>query len=253
MFKIFPAVLTLIFIFAGVLSASGNSLTVVAAANLSFVIAELKEDFINLNPGSEITVITGSSGNFTAQIIAGAPFDIFLSADREFPEKVRKAGFAANEPVVYASGRLALFSVKKYDLTNGLSFLKGKDVQRIAIANPAVAPYGRASIESLSNSGLLADVSNKFVFTENILQAAQVTLTAADTGFIALSLVYDPAIKDYNKEGIYWIEVDPGLYTKIEQSMVILKHGSGNPLAEKFFNYMLSEGAVRILKKYGYR
>jgi len=80
-----------------------------------------------------------------------------------------------------------------------------------------------------------------------------VTLTAADTGFIALSLVYDPAIKDYNKEGIYWIEVDPGLYTKIEQSMVILKHGSGNPLAEKFFNYMLSEGAVRILKKYGYR
>ena len=230
-----------------------ESLTVAAAANLSGVISELKDTFAASHKDVKIEVITGSSGKFTMQVLSGAPFDVFLSADMENPQKLKDAGFAENGPAQYAQGRLVMFTVKDINLSEGLAIAVSTDVAKISIADPALAPYGKATIEALEKSGVLKEAQGKFVTAGNISEVVTQTINGADLGFTALSLMYSEGIKKYNVEGKYWVEVDKSLYAPIRQGIAILKHGKDNTAAKAFYDFILSKTARGIFVKYGYR
>jgi molybdate transport system substrate-binding protein len=225
---------------------------VAIAANLATVIDELTADFAKDNKDVNIVVIPGSSGKLTSQILSGAPYDVFLSADTEYPVKIKDAGFAACEPAVYASGKLILFTTLKMDLSGGITVTARDSVKKVALANPKTAPYGRAAMAALEKAGIMEAVKGKLVYAENISAVAQYVMTSADVGFLAKSIIFDSGLKKFNVEGVYWVDVDPSLYPKIEQSMVILKKGADNAAAKDFFDYMLSDRAKNIMRRYGY-
>jgi molybdate transport system substrate-binding protein len=251
--KICLLIIAVIFLSAApVFPAEAPVLRVAIAANLSTVINDLKADFARDNKDVKFVIIPGASGKLTSQILSGAPFDIFLSADAEYPQKIKDAGLAAFGPEVYACGRLVLFTTLKMGLSAGISVTAQDSVKRIAIANPKTAPYGRAAVAALDKSGLTDAVKGKLVYAENISAVAQYVMTSAEIGFVAKSVVFDRELKDFNKEGVFWVDVDPALYPKLEQAMVILKRAGNNPAAKLFYDYMLSDRARDIMKNYGY-
>jgi molybdate transport system substrate-binding protein len=252
--KIMVLFLLAVSIFASVpvFSADAAVLKVAIAANLLTVIDELKADFAKDNKDVNIVVIPGSSGKLASQILSGAPYDVFLSADTEYPVKIKDAGFAACEPAVYASGKLILFTTLKMDLSGGITVTARDSVKKVALANPKTAPYGRAAMAALEKAGIMEAVKGKLVYAENISAVAQYVMTSADVGFLAKSIIFDSGLKKFNVEGVYWVDVDPSLYPKIEQSMVILKKGADNAAAKDFFDYMLSDRAKNIMRRYGY-
>lgn len=244
--KIFLLIIVL-FHFSAQIFAQG--LQVAIAANLQPVIKELGRDFKN-KTGIIIEPITGASGNLTSQIKNGAPFDVFLSADMSFPEKLFREGFATRKPVVYARGSLIICSNQDIGFENWERRLLTGRVKKIAIANPAIAPYGKAAEEALKKRGILDDIAEKIVRGESISQVdTYITTGVADVGFTTLAFVANPA----SKTVLYWAVIDPKLYSPIEQGMVMLKHGTANANAEKFYEYMLSRSAKSILEKYGYK
>jgi len=226
-------------------------LRVAAAGNLSFMLKDLQKPFHKANPGVSLQFITASSGKLTMQIENGAAFDIFLSADMVFPERLFQKGLAVGAPVEYARGVLILFTRTGFSPGEGLDLLKRKNLSRVAIASRKLAPYGRAAFEVLDKIRPL-HISDKLVIAPNIMQAAQYVLHGADAGFIARSALSSPAMKKWDRQGFYWIKVDPGLYRPISQGMVLLKRKEKNEYAEKFFRYMLSSEAKKIMKRYGY-
>jgi len=229
-------------------SVSAQNLRVATAANLQSVIKVLGADF-KKKTGITIEPIVGSSGNLTTQISNGAPFDVFLSADMSFPEKLFKTGFALNKPVVYASGSLIICSTKDLGFDNWERLLLTPAVKKVAIANPAIAPYGKAAIEALKLKGDYSEIQSKIVQGESIAQVnTYISTGAVDVGFTTQAFVKD--VK--GKQIIYWNVIDPKTYPPIQQGMVILKHAEGNAEAEKFYQYILSADAKKILKEYGY-
>jgi molybdate transport system substrate-binding protein len=229
--------------------AAAQTLKVAAAANLQGVMAALKADY-KQQTGISIDPIVGSSGKLVAQIRAGAPFDVFLSADMSFPEALHKEGLSTGAPVVYAYGSLIICSNRNIGFENWPRALLTSRVKKIAIANPAIAPYGKAAQDILLKKGILNNVKNKIVYGESISQVnTYITTGVVQIGFTTLALVNDPA----NKTPLFWKLVDPKLYMVIKQGMVILKRAANNPRAEKFCRYVLSPGAKRIFEKYGYR
>jgi molybdate transport system substrate-binding protein len=229
-----------------------EQLTVAVAANLSGVINELKDTFNVTHKDIEINVIASSSGKIAMQVLSGAPFDVFLSADMESPQKLKDAGFSEKDPVQYAQGRLVIFTLRDVDLTKGISVTTSTDVIKVSIADPNLAPYGKATIEALRKYGILEKVQDKFVTANTISEVVTQTVNGADIGFTALSLMYSDGIKKYNVEGKYWVEVDRSLYSPIRQGMVILKHGKDKPEAKAFYDFVLSKPARKVFKRYGY-
>ncbi len=232
------------------LSAGGfaQSIKVAAAANLQSVIKVLQADF-KKRTGIEIEPIVSSSGNIVAQIRNGAPYDVFLSADMTFPETLFKEGLSTKKPVVYAQGSLIICSNQNIGFENWERMLLTERVKKIAVANPAVAPYGKAADEALQHKGILDDVKPKIVTGESISQVnTYITTGVADVGFTTQALVKDAA----NKTSLYWKIVDPKLYSPIEQGMVLLKRAESNTTAVKFYEYILSPAARAIFKEYGY-
>jgi molybdate transport system substrate-binding protein len=228
--------------------AFAQNIKVAVAANLQAVIKALGQDF-KQKTGIAIEPIVGASGNLTAQVRNGAPFDVFLSADMEFPETLFKEGFSAKKPVVYAQGSLVICSVQDIGFENWERALLTARINKIAIANPAIAPYGRAANEVLKKRGVLDNVQSKIVIGESISQVnTYITTGVADVGFTTQALVKDPN----NKTKLYWEVIDPKLYAPIEQGIVLLKHGESNENATRFFEYVLSPAAKAILKDYGY-
>jgi molybdate transport system substrate-binding protein len=226
-----------------------QNLKVAVAANLQSVMKVLRKDF-KQRTGIEIEPIGGSSGNLAAQIRNGAPYDLFLSADMNFPEVLFKEGFSKKKPVVYAQGSLIICSNQDIGFENWERLLMTERINQIAIANPAIAPYGKAAEEALRRKGIYADIESKIVFGESISQVnTYITSGVVEVGFTTQSLVKDAA----NKTRLYWLAVDPKIYAPIEQGMVLLKHGAGNADAEKFYQYILSPAARAIFKEYGYR
>ena len=228
-----------------------GEINIAVAANISYVIEKIKEEFNKTNPNTKVQVTIGSSGKLTAQIKNGAPFNIFMSADMNFPESLYEEKIAITKPVIYAQGALALFSPKKLDFSKGINLLLDDNITKIAIANPKTAPYGEATIEALKNVNLEDKVKSKFVFAESISQTVAYTTTAADVGFIAKSSLYDEKMKDY-KENIDWITVDSKLYTPINQGIVIIKNAQDNSEVKAFYDFILSQKAKEIFEKYGY-
>jgi molybdate transport system substrate-binding protein len=226
-----------------------QNVRVATAANLQSVIEVLQKDF-KQKTGIGIEPIIGSSGKLVAQISNGAPFDVFLSADMNFPEALYKGGFATKQPVVYAKGSLIICSSQNIGFENWERLLLTARVKKIAIANPAIAPYGKAAEEVLKYKGILDEVKSKAVYGESISQVnTYITTGVADVGFTTQSL-----IKETNpKMVLYYKVIAPKYYKPILQSMVLLKHGAGNPDAEKFYWYILSPAAKSIFASYGYR
>ncbi len=230
-------------------SSFAQSLKIATAANLQSIIEVLQKDF-KQKTGIDIEPIVGSSGNLVAQIRNGAPFDVFLSADMDFPETLFKAGLSTKAPVVYALGSLIICSNQDIGFENWERTLLTRRIKKVAIANPASAPYGLAAVTLLKKDGILDNIKSKTVYGESIAQVnTYITTGVVDVGFTTQALVKDPA----NKTKLYWKAINPKTYAPIRQGMVILKHAGNSPQAEKFYQYILSAGAKRIFEQYGYR
>jgi len=226
----------------------GQNLKVATAANLQSVIGVLQKDF-KQKTGIEIEPIVGSSGSLVAQMHNGAPFDVFLSADMSFPQKLFDDGLSVSAPVVYAFGSLVICSTQDLGFENWERILLTPRIKKIAIANPTIAPYGLAAQEALQHKGIYNDIKGKLVNGESISQVnTYVTTAAVEVGFTTQSLVKDPA----NKTKLYWQAIDPKIYSPIEQGMVVLKSNANKVNADKFYKYMQSADAKKILEEYGY-
>jgi molybdate transport system substrate-binding protein len=238
---------------AAVAAPAKTRLVVAAAANLGSVADNLKAAFNAVHPGIEVDFVLGSSGALATQIENGAPFHVFMAADTGFPDRIVKAGLASGAAKIYARGKLALFSVKPRDFSAGLALLAAPDVERIAIANPETAPYGSASVQALRAAGLWDSVKGKIVTAQNIAQAVQYALTAADLGFVNKSALYTKDLAAYaDKEGINWIEVDPSTHDPIDQAFVVLKTAGDDPAAAAFAAFLGSEPARKVFLAAGY-
>jgi molybdate transport system substrate-binding protein len=225
-------------------------ITAAVAANVQFAMEELKADF-RKSTGIEVKTAYGSSGKLTSQIKNGAPFDLFISADMDFPDSLHKWGYALEKPKPYAYGKLVLWTLKDLDLERGLAVLMDSAVTKVALADPKRAPYGREALKALQRSGLYAGMFSKLVYGENISQVSQYILTGnAEIGFNAKSVVLADEVQGKGK----WKEVDSALYDKIAQGAVVCKYGwENNPgLSAKFFAYLYSDSARSIFSKYGY-
>ncbi|WP_170019702.1 molybdate ABC transporter substrate-binding protein [Campylobacter sp. RM16190] len=228
---------------------NAGEINVFAAANVTYAFDELKAEFAKTNPDTKVTVTLGGSGALTTQIKNGAPADVFMAANMKFVENLDEAGFSATRPIVYAQGALALFSIRDIDFTKGIKAVEG--LKAVAIALPESAPYGKASIEALKKDGIFDKVEKNIIYTKSISEALSSALSAADAGFIAASAMYDPKMAKY-KEGKNFILVNPDLYTPIDQGVILLKRGENNPEAKAFYDFILSEKAKEIFRKFGY-
>lgn len=229
-----------------------NAPRVAAAANLNTVLDDITAQF-ERERGSRVEVVFGASGVLTRQIQDGAPFELFLSADEEFPKKLAASGLTRDEGVVYAVGRLAIFAPKGSPLSvderlDGLARLAKADrITRFAIANPVVAPYGKAAEAVLRKRGLLDAIRPRLIFGDTIAQAAQFATTGnAVGGLIAYSIALDPQFASRGTSALIPEEDHPPL----RQRMVVLKRAG--PVSQQFYEYLLGNTARVIFKKHGY-
>lgn len=228
------------------ISLQAQTVKIAAAANLRFILEEIKAKYEKLNPKINIVLNMGSSGALSQQITNGADFDIFMAANKIYPEKLKAQGIVSGEVKTYAFGKLVIWS-NILDVSKGIDILTDKSVNRIAIAKPELAPYGDRAIECLKYYHLLDKVKDKIVYADNISQAAQFAQTGnAEIGFLALSLVMGPEMK-----GSYFI-LDTKSYKPVEQAMVLIKSWQSKPEAAKFMKYVLSTECKPFFTKYGF-
>jgi molybdate transport system substrate-binding protein len=226
--------------------------TIAAASNLNFALTEVAERFAR-DRGERVALVFGASGTLTRQIQDGAPFELFLAADEEFPNRLAAAGLTRDSGAVYAVGRLVVFAPTGSPLVvderlDGLRALIGAGgVRRFAIANPDVAPYGRAAEAVLRAQGLWDGLKPNLVLGDTIAQAAQFATTGnAVGGIIAYSLVLGPGFAD---RGTYALLAGAD-HPPLRQRMVLLKRAG--PIAERFYQYLQRADAQAILSRYGF-
>ncbi len=225
-----------------------NEVKVAIAANMSYSINELMSSFNKKYPNIKVLPIISGSGNLTAQIKNGAPYDIFMSANMKYPQNLYEAKLTATKPKVYAQGKLALVSRKIKNLSN-LNILVDKKIENIALANPNLAPYGAASLEVLKNLKIYEKVKNKIIYGQNVGQTFTYALNVTSVGFVASSALHSPKLKGVK---LFSKEIDTKLYTPINQGIVMLKRAEKNLHVKTFYDFVLSEKAKKIFKKYGY-
>jgi molybdate transport system substrate-binding protein len=220
--------------------------SVAVAANFTEPAKEIAAAF-KAKTGNTATLSFGSSGQFYTQISHGAPFEVFLSADAERPQKAEAEGFAAPKArFTYAVGRLVLYSKTAGLVDNAAAVLKGGKFEKIAIADPAAAPYGLAAVQTMTKLGLYDRLKPKIVQGSSITQAYQFVDTgAAELGFVALSQVIN------QPGGSRWV-VPARYHAPIDQQAVLLKTGQDNPAAKAFMTFLKSPAAIAIIKRYGY-
>ena len=231
-------------------SADAQTITVAVAANMKDAFTEISTAF-KATGKSELRVVYGSSGNFTAQILNGAPFSLLISADEYFPLELYKRGMTLDTGSIYAIGKLAIIikNSSNMKLANNKTEIARAIMKanKVAIAKPDVAPYGKAALEYLKVEGLWDLAKDKLVYGDNIGIATTYVLTgAADIGFTALSLAKSTEVsKETN-----FILLNPSLYEPIKQRMVLIK---GAPQeAIDLYQFMQGSKAKSILDKYGY-
>jgi molybdate transport system substrate-binding protein len=245
------AIAALLFLAWPAAKAQEREIRVAAAADLKFAMAELATRF-EKQSATKMDVTYGSSGNFFSQIQNGAPFDLFFSADIKYPQKLAAAGLAESETLYeYAVGRIVIWvpSETKIDIARqGWRALLDPSVQKIAIANPEHAPYGRAAVASLQQAGIYEQVKAKLVYGENISQAAQFVQSGnAQAGIVAMSLALSPGMKN----GKYW-PIPAYMHPAIEQGVVLLKGASNKDAARAFLDYVQSEAGRAVLTSFGF-
>ncbi len=225
---------------------------IAVAANMSAAMPAIVDAFAQ-STGRSVKIAYGSSGNFRRQIAQGAPFQLFLSADEEYAEALAKDGHAENAGAVYAVGRLAFYVPQgsPIGIDNklrelGAAAADGR-LKRLALANPELAPYGRAAREALEHAGQWEAVKSKLVLGENVGQAARFLATGeAQAGFIPLALAAGPELKTRGA----WATVPESWHTPLRQRMVLIK-GAGDT-ARRFYDFMLGPQAQALLKQHGY-
>lgn len=226
-----------------------ETLTIAAAADLKFAMSEVVEQFRATRPGDRIEVIYGSSGKFFTQIKNGAPFDMYFSADIEYPRTLEKEGLASGTTRPYAIGRIVLWSLKPELANTALKDLPNAAIRKFAIANPHHAPYGLRAKEAMEHQGVWAAMEPKLVMGENIAHTAQFIDTgAAEAGVVALALVLSPTMEGKGA----WSLIPAEWHEPLEQGYVITQRAAGNRLATDFANYMGSEPARVIMRRYGF-
>jgi len=244
------AAMAFLFLFA-VSAAAAQQLRVAAAADLQFAMKDLAASY-EAKTKQSVAVTYGSSGNFSTQIENGAPFDLFFSADISYPQKLIDAGLADRQTLYsYAFGRLALWAPAGSHLNlaeKGFPALLDPQIQKIAIANPEHAPYGRAAVAALQKAGIYDRVKSKFVFGENISQAAQFVQSGnAQVGIVALSLAISPAMQN----GDRWL-VPAELHPPLEQAAVVISASKNKMAAAPFLDFVKSSEGKEILARYGF-
>ncbi|MDX1808984.1 MAG: molybdate ABC transporter substrate-binding protein [Sulfurospirillaceae bacterium] len=232
-------------------SVFAGTINIAVAANVSYAMGALKSEFNKLYPNIKVQVTLSSSGKLTAQIKNGAPYGLFMAANMKYPQALYKSGDAITRPLIYAQGSLAYLSTKKQDFSKGINLLKEKQISKIAVANPKTAPYGKAAIQAMKKGDVYDSIKNKLVYAESISQTVSYTISATDIGFIAKSSLFSPKMAKY-KKGINWSDVDPKLYTPINQGIVILKNGEKNSEIAAFYGFILSKRAKKIFNDFGY-
>ena len=229
-----------------------EELTIAAAADLQPVMKEISARF-EKQTGNRVKLVLGSSGNFFAQLQNGAPFDVFMSADVEYPKRLEAAGLAEPGSLYeYATGRIVLWvpNNSQIDVNQGLAALADPQVRRLAVANPAHAPYGRAAETALKNAGVWQQASLKLVLGENISQTAQFASSGnADAAILALSLVLAPALKD---KGKYFL-IPQKMYSPLRQAAVITKTSEHKSLASQFIAFLKVPEMRSLFAQYGFQ
>lgn len=232
----------------GVAAAQADTALVAVAANFSGTAQQLAADFAR-SSGHRIQLVPGATGKLYAQIRNGAPFDLLLSADQATPARLVKEGAAVEgSQFTYATGRLVLWS-KQPGLVDAQGEVLRSRFERLAIADPKVAPYGAAALEVLDQLQLRSQVQARLVQGESIAQTYQFVFSGnAPLGFVALSQVMaDGRIT----EGSAWV-VPARLHTALQQDAVLLQRGKGNAAAQAFWSYLASEPARAVIRSHGY-
>jgi molybdate transport system substrate-binding protein len=231
--------------------ALAQDLTVAAASDLQGALPQVAQRF-EQQTGRRVRLTFGSSGNFFSQIQNGAPFDVYFSADVDYPRRLEQAGLAEPGTVrPYARGRLVLWTAKTsgLDVSRGMEVLLDPQVRRIAIANPEHAPYGRAAVAAMRAAGIYDRVFSKLVLGENISQAGQFAQSGnAQVGVIAMSIARTPAL---TAAGAF-ADVPASLYPPIEQAAVIVRASGHKAAAREFLAYFDRPEVAALMAEYGF-
>ena len=224
--------------------------TIAVAANMKDAFTEINTAF-RTTGRPELRVVFGSSGNFTAQIFNGAPYSLFIAADEHFPLELFKSGKTVDEGVIYAIGKLAIVAKKSLNLSSAASKAEITKAitkaNKVAIAKPELAPYGKAAMQYLKSEGLWDLAKDKLIYADNIGVATMyVASGAADVGFTALSLAMSPEVLKSSSFSL----INQALYDPIKQRMVLMKEAPTE--AVDLYRFMQSPQAKSILNKYGY-
>jgi molybdate transport system substrate-binding protein len=227
-------------------------LLVAAAADLNPALHDIALQF-EKKTGTRIKLSFGASGALTQQIQNGAPFDLFFSADMDYPKHLIADGQAdAPSLYQYSLGKLVLWVPANSPLDverQGMAVLLDSSVRKIAIANPQHAPYGRAAVAALKHAGLYDRLSDRFVMGENVSQAAQFAESGnAQAGFVALAHAMSPAVKSLGK---FWV-VPADYYPPLEQGVVVLSRSLHKKEAADFLQYLRTKDASEVLRQYGF-
>ncbi len=228
--------------------AQAGQVRVAVAANFLATVKALAPLF-EKQSGHELVISGASTAKLYAQIINGAPFDVFLSADQTHLLKLERAGkLVLGSRFIYATGKIVLWSSET--ILTDESQIVADEFSWFAIANPRTAPYGQAAQQVLKNLGLWQAVKPKLVQGESIAQAFQFVATGnAQLGLVALSQVLNPA-NTANRQG-YW-RIPVNLYKPLQQEAALLKHGRDNFAAKHFLQFIRSDAAINIMRRYGY-
>jgi molybdate transport system substrate-binding protein len=230
---------------------AAQEVTVAAAADLQFVMQDVGARFQS-ETGKSVKLIYGSSGNFAQQLQNGAPFDMFFSANLDYPKQLETAGLTETGTIYrYAIGKIVIWVANnsKLDVSSGLKALLDPSIKKIAIANPEHAPYGKAAVAALQKEGIYDQVKDKFVLGENISQTASfVASGSADVGILALSLALSPNMKDKGR----YAEIPAGDYPPIEQACVIMRSSKNKTVAAQFQKFIQSPAIRELFQQYGF-
>lgn len=230
---------------------AAQSITVAAAADLQFAMQEVAAQF-QKSTGKEVKLIYGSSGNFFQQLQNGAPFDMFFSANLDYPKKLESAGLTQpGSYYEYAKGKIVVWTLKDsgVDVSSGLQALLNPSIKKIAVANPQHAPYGQAAVAAMQKESIYDKVKDKFVLGENISQTASFVMSgSADVGIVALSLALSPNMKDKGR----YFEVPAHDYPPIQQACVILSSSKNKETAKQFLSFIKTAVAADALKRHGF-
>jgi len=228
-----------------------QEITVAAAADLQFAMQDVAARF-QQETGKTVKLIYGSSGNFFQQIQNGAPFDMFFSANLDYPKKLEAAGLI--EPgsyYQYAKGKIVIWVPKesKLDLSSGIRVLLDPSIKKIAVANPQHAPYGQAAVAAMQKEDVYEKVKDKVVLGENISQTASFVVSgSADVGIVALSLALSPNMKDKGR----YAEIPGDEYPAIEQACVIISSSVNKETARRFLAFVKTAAIADVLRSYGF-